>query len=64
VLLDNLPGFPYNLMRGLEGRIWLGLAAPRSAGLDGRAEKPFMRKLMLRLPSAMMPAPTLYGHAI
>lgn len=64
VLLDNLPGFPDNLMRGLEGRIWLGLPAPRSADWDGWADKPFIRKLVLRLPSAMMPAPPHYGHAI
>ncbi|MBI5592543.1 MAG: SMP-30/gluconolactonase/LRE family protein [Deltaproteobacteria bacterium] len=64
VLLDNLPGFPDNLMRGLDGKIWLGLPVPRSAKLDGWAEKPFMRKLMLRLPSAMMPAIPPYGHAI
>jgi sugar lactone lactonase YvrE len=64
VLLDNLPGFPDNLTRGLDGRIWLGLAGPRSQGLDDVARKPFMRKLLLRLPSAMVPRPTLYGHVI
>ena len=63
VHLDNLPGFPDNLTRGLDGRIWLGLA-PRSRGLDYAATKPFMRKLLLRLPSAMVPRPTLYGHVI
>lgn len=64
VLLDNLPGYPDNLMRGRDGRIWLGLPVPRSAGWDGLAEKPFFRKVVLRLPSAMRPKHALYGHAI
>ena len=31
VLLANLPGHPDNLMRGLNGRIWVGLVKPRGA---------------------------------
>ena len=30
VLFDNLPGYPDNLMRGLDGKIWLGFAKPRN----------------------------------
>ena len=40
MLLDNLPGYPDNLMRGLDGRIWLGFAKPRNAIVDGMAGKP------------------------
>jgi sugar lactone lactonase YvrE len=64
VVLDNLPGFPDNLMRGLDGKIWLGLPGPRSAALDRLSEKAFMRKLVMRLPSFLAPAPVHYGHAI
>lgn len=64
VVLDNLPGFPDNLMRGLDGRIWLGLPAPRVQDLDQLADKPFLRKLILRLPKFLAPAPVHYGHAI
>jgi sugar lactone lactonase YvrE len=33
VLVDNLPGYPDNLMRGSEGRIWVGpVQAPQSGG--------------------------------
>lgn len=64
VLLGNLPGFPDNLTRGLDGKIWLGFPGQRSADLDGMADKPFLRKLILRLPSAMLPPPPRYGHAI
>lgn len=64
VLLDNLPGFPDNLMRGLDGRIWLGFAKPRSPTLDKMADRPFLRKLTLRLPRALWPVPKAYGHVI
>ncbi len=64
VLLDNLPGYPDNLMRGLDGRIWLGFAKPRNPTIDNFAGKPFMRELTLRLPRSMWPIPKAYGHVI
>jgi len=63
-LFDNLPGYPDNLMRGLDGKIWLGFAKPRNPTVDGMAEKPFLRKLTLRLPRALWPIPKAYGHVI
>lgn len=62
VLLDNLPGYPDNLMRGLDGRIWLGMSGPRSKDVDGMAGKPFLRQVTLRLPRALWPLPRPYGH--
>jgi sugar lactone lactonase YvrE len=64
VLLDNLPGYPDNLMRGLDGRIWLGLAGPRSHNVDNMSDKPFLRKMTLRLPHALWPVPKAYGHVM
>jgi sugar lactone lactonase YvrE len=64
VLLDNLPGYPDNLMRGADGRIWLGLSGPRSEKVDAMAGKPFLRELTLRLPRALWPLPKPYGHVI
>ena len=62
VLFDNLPGYPDNLMRGQDGRIWVGLSGPRSAQVDAMAQKPFLRELTLRLPRALWPLPKPYGH--
>jgi YD repeat-containing protein len=62
VLFDNLPGYPDNLMRGLNGKIWLGFAKPRNPTIDKLATKPFMRQLTIRLPRAMWPVPKSYGH--
>lgn len=64
VLLDNLPGYPDNLMRGLDGRIWLGFAKPRNPKIDGMAQRPFLRELTLRLPRALWPVPKAYGHVV
>lgn len=64
VLFDNLPGYPDNLMRGLDGRIWLGFAKPRNATIDKMADTPFLRQLTLRLPRALWPIPRAYGHVM
>ena len=62
VLLDNLPGYPDNLMRGRGGRIWVGLFKPRNAAADSVARKPFLRKLLYRLPRFLLPLGGSYGH--
>ena len=64
VLLDNLPGYPDNLMRGLNGKIWMGLVKPRNPKIDGMAGKPWLRELTLRLPRSTWPVPKAYGHVV
>jgi sugar lactone lactonase YvrE len=64
VLFDNLPGYPDNLMRGMDGKIWLGFAKPRNPTIDKLANQPFLRKLTLRLPRSMWPIPKAYGHVM
>jgi sugar lactone lactonase YvrE len=62
VLLDNLPGYPDNLMRGRDGRLWVGLFKPRNPAADSLAERPFLRKVLLRLPRFLLPLGEPYGH--
>lgn len=64
LVLDNLPGYPDNLMRGAGGRIWLAFSGPRSPKVDEMASKPWLRRLTLRLPRALWPVPKPYGHVI
>lgn len=64
VFMDNLPGYPDNLMRGLNGKIWLGFAKPRNPVADNLSDKPWMRSLTLRLPRMFWPVPKSYGHVI
>lgn len=62
VLLENLPGYPDNLMRGRDGRIWVGLFRPRNPAADRLAARPFLRKVLLRLPRMLLPLGEPYGH--
>ena len=62
LLFENLPGYPDNLMRGQDGKLWVGLVKPRGAFIDDNAGKPWLRKLALRLPQALWPVPPAYGH--
>ncbi|MCU6434050.1 SMP-30/gluconolactonase/LRE family protein [Undibacterium sp. Jales W-56] len=64
VVLDNLPGFPDNLMRGTDGKLWVGIVKPRSADFDKMSVKPWLRSLVLRLPRSMWKVPQDYGHVI
>jgi len=64
VLIDNLPGFPDNLTRGENGRIWTGLTKPRSLIVDMAADKPWIRSFTLRLPRFLWPVPKAYGHIV
>ncbi|MEC8429071.1 MAG: SMP-30/gluconolactonase/LRE family protein [Pseudomonadota bacterium] len=64
VLLDNLPGFPDNILAGQNGRYWLGFTSPRIALLDNLADKPFVRKVVQRMPAWIRPKAKLYGHVL
>lgn len=64
VLLSNLPGYPDNLTRGMDGRIWIGLVKPRGAAVDKLSAQPFVRKVIMRLPKSLWPVPPNYGHVI
>ncbi|MET0266701.1 MAG: SMP-30/gluconolactonase/LRE family protein, partial [Duganella sp.] len=63
IVLDHLPGYPDNLTRGANGRIWLGLAGPRNE-LDAMAEHPFLRSMVLRVPRVLWKAPPSRGHVL
>ena len=62
VVVDNLPGFPDNINRGADGRFWIGLVAPRDAKLDGLSDKPFLRKVVQRLPAFLRPSAVPSSH--
>jgi sugar lactone lactonase YvrE len=64
VIADNLPGFPDNLTRSAEGRLWTGLTKPRSPAIDGMSARPWLRALTLRLPKSLWPVPPAYGHVM
>jgi len=64
LILENLPGFPDNINNGHNGRFWIGLVAPRSVILDNYSGKPFMRKMMQRMPATLRPKAVPSTHLI
>jgi sugar lactone lactonase YvrE len=64
VIIENLPGFPDNINNGMNDRFWVGLVAPRNELLDTLADKPWLRKLVQRLPAAVRPKAVPSSHVI
>ncbi len=64
VLLENLPGFPDNLKTGKVGRFWMGFAAPRNGLLDQISDRPWLRKVVQRLPAALRPQAVPASHVV
>ncbi len=63
-LVVDMPGYPDNISKGLDGRYWIGFTKPRSKLLDAMAARPWLRKIMLRLPQSLYPVPPPFGHVI
>lgn len=64
VFIDNLPGFPDNISFNGSGTFWLALYAPRAPDLDALMPRPFLRKVIWRLPEAVRPGPVLHGFVL
>ncbi|WP_386173353.1 strictosidine synthase family protein [Sulfitobacter sp. R86518] len=64
VVLENLPGFPDNINNAPDGTFWVGLVSPRNPVMDQLANSPFLRRVIMRLPDAMKPAPLRYGFVL
>jgi sugar lactone lactonase YvrE len=64
VIVDNLPGFPDNINNGRNGNFWIGLVAPRVQVLDDLSGKPFVRKILQRLPAVLRPEAVPSSHVI
>ncbi|UCB50087.1 MAG: SMP-30/gluconolactonase/LRE family protein [Deltaproteobacteria bacterium] len=63
-LIEALPGFPDNISAGLEGRYWVALVSPRNRLIDNLSGKPFVRKMIQRMPAFLRPKAVPYGHII
>lgn len=64
LLIENLPGFPDNIVRGAEGRFWVGLVSPRNKMIDKLSSYPKLRKVIQRLPAFTRPDAPAYGHIL
>ncbi|MDQ3746670.1 MAG: SMP-30/gluconolactonase/LRE family protein [Acidobacteriota bacterium] len=64
VFVENLPGFPDNITFNGTDTFWLALVTPRNSLLDGLLPRPSLRKVVVRLPSFLQPAPERYGFVV
>lgn len=64
VLMDNLPGIPDGISSNGKGIYWVAFPSLRKAIIDNMADKPFIRKMIMRLPESLQPAPDRYGFII
>lgn len=64
VFIENLPGFPDGITSNGRDRFWLALVTPRDKTLDRLLPRPFLRKVVLRLPSILQPAPKRHGFVL
>ncbi len=61
IVADNLPGFPDGINRDGHGGYWLAIPAPRNALVDACHPHPWLKRVLLRLPAWMQPAPQRYS---
>jgi sugar lactone lactonase YvrE len=64
MIIENLPGFPDGISSNGKGVYWVAFPAKRKAIIDNLAGKPFLRKIVLRLPESAQPAPDQHGFVL
>ena len=63
-IFTNAPGFPDGISTGSKGVFWIAMFTPRNADADALAPKPFLKKIVFRLPLFMQPAPVRHGFVL
>lgn len=64
VFMDNLPGLPDNINYDGEGVFWVALYTPRNALLDWLANKPWLRKVVHKIPGFLQPKPAHHAFVL
>jgi len=64
IFIDNLPGYPDGISSNGKDTFWLALASMRDPGLETLLPQPFLRKVIVRLPQFLQPAPQKYGFVL
>lgn len=64
IFIDNLPGFPDGISSNRKNKFWLALVTPRDAVFDKLLPNPFLRKMVVRLPKFLHPAPKRYSFVL
>ena len=64
IFIENLPGFPDNVSSNEEGIFWVALFNPRNNFVEMSSNKPFLRKMVLRLPELLQPQPVNHSFVL
>lgn len=64
MFVENLPGFPDGISSNRRDRFWLAIVAPRQAAFDRMLPYPFVRKMVVRMPKFLQPAPERYSFVL
>lgn len=64
IFIENLPGFPDGISSNGRDRFWLAVVTPRQALFDRMLPRPFLRKVVARLPKFLQPAPQRYSFVL
>lgn len=64
ILMENLPGIPDGVSSNGKGIFWVAFPSKRKEIIDNLADKPFLRKMIMRLPESLQPAPDRYGFIV
>ena len=64
IFIENLPGFPDGISSNGRDTFWLALVNRRDSTLDALLPHPFLRKVVMRLPSFLQPAIKRYAFAL
>lgn len=64
IFMDNLPGFPNNIIKSESGDFWLGFTTKRNDQLDNIQDKKALKKLIYALPSFVQPKAEKFGMVL
>ncbi len=64
VFVANLPGVPDGISTGADGIFWLAMYGPRNAVLDSASDRPWLRKIIHRIPSALQQKPARHPFVL
>ena len=64
IFIDNLPGFPDNITANRKGTFWVAFFTVRNDLVDRMHPRPFMKKIVSRLPKFLWPKPKPYGFVL
>lgn len=64
IFIENLPGFPDGILSNGKDKFWLALVTPRDPVFDRLLPHPQLRKIVMRLPAFLQPAPKRYSFVL